>query len=102
MRLRMLMVLVLAPLCLGMADRAPAAHHRPGPAPDRPAPAKVFPVALRYRQQLYQQVLLPSPPTPALAPRVRPAGDPPGRLVERTAPLPSGTALLNLLVRLQP
>jgi hypothetical protein len=103
MRLRTLMVLVLVHLCLGMADRAPAGGGRPSPDRARPAPPKVYPVALRYRQQLDQQLLLLSAPqSPAPAPAVRAAGGPPGWLVERASPLPSGAALLSLLVRLQP
>jgi hypothetical protein len=100
MRLRLLVVLVFVLLCLGMVGRTPAAHHRTESARDQLARAKVFPVALRYRQQLDQQVLLPAPPPPAPAPRT--AGGPPGRSVARASSPFATTALLSLLARLQP
>jgi hypothetical protein len=100
MRLRTLLVLVLLPLCLAMTGRAPAAGAVPAPDRARPVPPKVYPVALRYRQQFYQQVALPAPPSPVQAWRPGAAPTPPP--VERTSSLPSGALLLSLLVRLQP
>jgi hypothetical protein len=100
MRLRTLLVLVLVPLCLGMARRAPAAGGRAGPARVPSAAQKVYPVALRYRQQFDQQVRLASPPSPA---RLRPAADdfpgPPAEVA--LPPPPSGAVRLSLLERLQ-
>ncbi len=98
---RTLLVLVLAPLCLGMIGRAPADGGRHLPGQPRPAPVKVYPVALRYRQQLYQRISLPAPPAPAPAPDVRPAGGLPGRPVERLPSRAFGALLLSLLARLQ-
>jgi hypothetical protein len=94
MRPRTLLVVVLILFCLRMSGRAPAA----GPERSASGPPKVYPVSLRYRQQLERQVRLPAPaPRPAARPGDRPA--PP---VERAAPLLSDPALPSLLVRLQP
>jgi hypothetical protein len=102
MRLRTLPVLLLVLLCLGVAPRAPAAGGRTGPSRAPSAAQKVYPVALRYRQQLNQQVRLSSPHSTAPALPARPADDLPGRLADGAPPLPAGTVLLSLLQRLQP
>jgi hypothetical protein len=100
MRLRTLLVLMLVPLCLGMAPRAPAAGGA-GPARVPSAAQKVYPVAIRYRQQLDQQVRLSSPPSPAPA-RLRTTADTlPAQPVPAALPPPGVGTRLSLLERLQ-
>jgi hypothetical protein len=98
MRARTLLVVVLILLCVRMSGRAPAASPRTGPDRAASCPQKAFPLSLRYRQQLEQQVRLPAPLAP---PAVRPADDRPGRPVDQAALLPVEPAPLSRLVRLQ-
>ncbi len=99
MRPRTLLVVVLILFCVRMSGRAPAAGPRPGPDGAPAGPQKVYPVSLRYRQQLDRQVRLPAPTSPA--PPVRPPDGRPLRLAAATAAPPSEPALPSLLVRLQ-
>jgi hypothetical protein len=103
MRCHTILLFLLLLLRLGKAGWLAAAPHGSLPNHDPRCPAKFYPLSLRYRQQLYQQIR-PSTARPAVAlSAARTAAPPPlVRLDDKAPSVPSPAALLLFLcVRLR-
>src|SRR5262245_15233453 len=102
MRSRTVLLFILLLLRLGKVGWLPAAPNGSLPNHDPRCPAKFYPLSLRYRQQLYQQIR-PSTVRPAVAlPAARTAAPPPARLADQAPAVPSPAALpLFLCARLR-
>src|SRR6266852_4869005 len=95
MLLRILLVLILVPCSAGIAPEFPRAGAKPQPNSDRCSVKKFVPIAIRYRQQIYQKIVL--PPAQIAFLLVTPAGYGTSavRLEALTASLPFGKSLLD-------
>jgi hypothetical protein len=101
MHCRILLVVALTYLSVGLGGTLPAAAHR-ADARDRCAPTQVFPVALRYRQQIDQQIRLSSRRRAGLpAPAVTPGASAARPAQEVASPAPARTPLTYVLLQLR-